>query len=164
MTCFAADKAFDLMKISQLGSKGRIQDQEYQPHDPQIDSILSMGKQAIPLLIEAIASERPYGRSPQPLWPRIVEGDVALIVLSDLFLDPTWRRSTLPELCWDNLLGRTNRDLPAWDLLQNFLTTHGRAALVERWREAWAKHGSRIMWNPDGRFFQVEGRDLMPCA
>jgi hypothetical protein len=164
LTCSAATAAFDLMKIAQLGGKGRIQDQEYQPKDPQITAILTAGKDAIPLLIEALDSERPYDHAPKSFWPGMVEGDMALIVLSDLFLDPTWRRSTLPELCWDNLLERTSEETTAWELLHGFVESHGRAELARRWRQAWAQYGATVRWEPKGQYFEVAGRELASCA
>jgi hypothetical protein len=164
MACFADTAQFDLMKISQLGGKGRIQDQAYGPGDPQVTALLAMGKDAIPLLIESIESEKVYDKSPAPFWPKMVEGDAALAVLSDLFLDPTWRRSTLPELCWDNLLGRTSQQTPAWELTNSFVKSHGRAELARRWREAWERDGARMRWDAAGQYFKVEGRELKDCA
>jgi len=164
LTCFANTGAFDLMQIAQLNGKGRIQDQEYQPRDPQVTAILATGKDAIPLLIEAIESERPYDDPPASFWPKMVEGDVALVVLSNLFLDPTWQRSTLPELCWDTLLERTSEETPAWELLNAFVKLHGRAELARRWRQAWAQDGTKVQWDSSGKYFRVEGRELTACA
>ena len=164
LSCFAGARAFDLLAISHVGGKGRIQDQKYHPNDPQVTAILAMGEAAIPHLIEALESERPYDKPPLDFWPRMVEGDVALVVLSDLFLDPTWRQSTLPELCWDNLLERTSEDVTASDLLSSFVKSHGRSEIAKRWRNMWAQYGSRIRWNSGGKYFQVEGRELTDCA
>jgi hypothetical protein len=94
----------------------------------------------------------------------MVEGDMALIVLSDLFLDPTWKQSTLPELCWDNLLGRTSGDTASWDLLKNYVASHGRAELARHRLQAWARDGERMRWDPKGNYFKVEGRELVACA
>ena len=162
--CFAGGKSFDLMQVAHMSSKGRVQDHLFRPSDPQITAIMAMGKEAIPLLIDALESERRYERPPLDFWPKMVEGDVALVVLSDLFLDPTWLQSALPELCWDNLLERTSDSITAWDLLDDFVSAHGRAKLTNRWRQAWAKYGSKMRWNPAGQFFEVEGRELAPCS
>jgi hypothetical protein len=94
----------------------------------------------------------------------MVEGDLALAVLSDLFLDPTSRQSSLPELCWDNLLERTSEDVTAYDLLSGFVKLHGRAELARRWRQAWTQYGSKVRWDSTGQYFRVEGRELMACA
>ena len=163
-TCLAADKPFDLLKISHLGGKGRVQDHGYHPDDPQINSILAMGKDAIPLLIESLESVRPYRVPPVDYWPKMVEGDIALVVLSDLFLDPTWERTTLPELCWNNILKRTDAETPAWDVLNAFVVAHGRAELSNRWRAAWARYGAAVRWDPTGRYFVVEDQALVECA
>jgi hypothetical protein len=164
LPCSAGTETFDLLKIAQLGGKGRIQDAQYQPKDAQVSAILAAGKDAVPLLIDALESARPYEISPNSFWPVMAEGDVALIVLSDLFLDPTWKRSTLPELCWDNILQRTDAETPAWDLLNTFVKAHGRAELAKRWRAAWARHSAAIRWDPAGRYFVVEGQALAACA
>jgi hypothetical protein len=164
LTCLADTRTFNLMEIAHLGGKGRIQDQEYHPNDPQVAAILAMGKEAIPALIEAIESERPYKNAPIDFWPKMVEGDVALAVLSDLFLDPTWLQSTLPELCWDNLLGRISEETTASELLSDFVKSNGRAELATRWRQAWAQYGARVRWDSTGRYFKVEGRELTACA
>lgn len=161
--CLAGGKTYDLMKIAHLGGKGRVQDQK-NPADSQISAILSMGKDAIPLLIKDLESERAYGRPPVDFWPKMTEGDVALVVLTNLFLDPTWRQSTLPELCWDNLLERTSSETPAWQLLDNFVAAHGRAELASRWRQTWLREGAKMKWDSKGRFFRIEGRELVECT
>jgi hypothetical protein len=160
----ASTERFDLLKIAHLGDKGRIQDAQYQPKDAQVSAILAAGKDAVPLLIDALESTRPFETSPKPFWPSMVEGDVALMVLSDLFLDPTWKRSTLPELCWDNILQRTDARIPARDLLNNFVAAHGRAELAKRWRAAWSQHGASTHWDSAGKYFVAEGQALAACA
>jgi len=164
LSCFADGRAFNLLEIGHIGGKGRIQDQEYRPSNPQITAILALGKEAIPLLIEALESGRPYDNPPLDFWPMMVEGDMALVVLSNLFLDPTWRQSALPELCWDNLLERTSEDVTAYDLLNGFVKSHGRAELTRRWRQAWTQYGSKVRWDSAGKYFRVEGRELVACA
>jgi hypothetical protein len=163
LPCSAGTETFDLLKIAHLGGKGRIQDTQYQAEDAQVSAILAAGKDAVLPLIDALESARPYETSPMSFWPVMAEGDVALIVLSDLFLDPTWKQSTLPELCWDNILQRTDPEMPAWDLLNTFVKAHGRAELANRWRAAWARHNEAIRWDPKGRYFVVEGQTLAPC-
>ncbi len=164
LPCSAGTESVDLLKIARIGSKGRIQDAQYQPKDAQVSAILAAGKNAVPILIDKLESIRPYEMAPNSFWPKMVEGDVALIVLSDLFLDPTWKRSTLPELCWDNILQRTDAETPAWDLLHSFVVAHGRAELARRWRAAWGRYGATIRWDPTGRYYVVEGQALAERA
>ena len=164
LACFADDKPFNLLEVGSTGGKGRIQDVKYRPRDPQLAAILAMGKDAIPLLIDALESETAYERPPLDFWPTMVEGDMALVVLSDLFLDATWSRSTLPELCWDTVLERKSDGETAWDLLDDFVRAHGRAELANRWRQAWAQHASELKWDPKEQFFVVDGRELAACV
>ena len=74
LACFADTRAFNLMEIAHIGGKGRIQDQKERPNDPQVTAILAMGKEAIPILIEALESERSYKSPPLEFWPKMVEG------------------------------------------------------------------------------------------
>ena len=164
LPCIAGARTFDLMEIAHIESKGRVQDQQNLSENSQMSAILAMGKDAIPILIGMLESDRPYGTPPLDFWPTMVEGDLALVLLTDLFLDPTWRQSTLPELCWDNLLERSSEDLTAHELLDRFVKTHGRRALVQRWQEAWSKYGSMIRWDSAGKYFKVEGQELRACV
>lgn len=152
---------YDLLQIEHLAPKGRVQDHD--PEDPVVTAIVSSGRDAIPVLIRLIESERVYEETPIDFWPLVREGDVAFAILSDLFLDPTWKKSTLPDLCWDNILERTSSDLPAWQVLEDFVATHGRAAIAEKWRSAWSTHQADLEWDEAGRFFRVAGRELAPC-
>jgi hypothetical protein len=52
----------------------------------------------------------------------------------------------------------------AYDLLNGFVKSHGRAELARRWRQAWMQYGSKVRWDPTGQYFRVEGRELAPCA
>ncbi len=164
MVCVADGGAFNLLEIGRLQGKGRIQDMQNLSADPQVGAILAMGKEAIPELIEALESSKPFARPPIDFWPKMSEGDMALVVLSDLLLDPTGRRSTVTELCWDNVLERESVDISASELLDRFVKAHGRAELARRWRDAWSRHGSTLQWDPVGRYFRADGRELVDCS
>ena len=117
----------------------------------------------IPVLIELIESDRLYRRPPLDYWPEVREGDMAFAMLCDLFLDPTGEKSTLPELCWDNALKRSDSSVAAWELLGRYMNTYGRSSLAAQWRKAWSKHRESIVWDEEGRFFRVTGRELVSC-
>jgi hypothetical protein len=157
----AGEQAFDLMTIGHVNPKGRIQDQPLSV--PVVAEILASGPEAIPLLINLIGSEQRYENPPFDYWPEMHEGDMALVVLSDLFLDPTWRSSTLPEACWDNMLGRSGPDISAWRLLGQYIETHGREDLVKRWSELWSAVEKETVWDEEGRYFRVRNRELVSC-
>ena len=151
---------FDLMTIEHDNPKGRIQDQ--QTSVPVIAEIIASGPDAIPVLIKLIESERRYENPPFDYWPEMYEGDMALAILSDLFLDPTWKASTLPETCWNNMLHTPGPDISAWRLLERFIETHGREELVTKWTELYVAVKKEIVWDEEGRFFRVH-RELVSC-
>ncbi len=127
---------FDLLQIEHREPKGRAQDMT---SDPVIASIVASGKDGIPVLIELVESERLYENPPFDFWPEVREGDMALSILCDLFLDPTWKKSTVPERCWDNLLQRSDPGVPAWELLSHYVETNGRSSLAEKWSATWSE-------------------------
>jgi hypothetical protein len=154
---------FTLLEIRHLPSKGRVQDVSLLPIEPQIQAILNMGSAAVPLLIARISSGRRFKTSPKDYWPRATEGDVALIILSNLIVDSSGR-TTMPDLCWNRILRRRNPDTPAWDLLNQYVSKYGRAALEKQWRDTWSEHGASVVWDPKDRFFRLPKRNLVACA
>jgi hypothetical protein len=160
--CSTSD--FDLMAIERVSPKGRIQDP---PVDPEMAKILEAGKDAIPELIELISSPNKYDHRPVNFWPEYSEGDMALAILSDLFRDSTWTKTTLPNLCWGTILGWTNADteagLAAWDVSYRYVEEYGRESLTEKWREAYSGYSKSIYWDDHERFFKVRGKPLEPC-
>jgi hypothetical protein len=151
------------MTIVHVNPKGRIQDQSTSV--PVIVEILASGPDAIPVLINLIGSDRRYEKSPFDYWPEMHEGDMALAILSDLFLDPTWKASTLSETCWGNLLHKTDHpDSPTWRLLDQYIETHGREDLVRSWSELWSEVRNETVWDEEGKFFRVRNRELVSCS
>ena len=157
---FAAEPPFNLLDIEHRQPKGRMQDDR---SNPVIASVISHGKDSIPILIDLIESERIYSQPPFDFWPQVKEGDVALALLSNLFLDPTWRNSSLPSLCWDNILERETSATPSWELLYAYVEKHGRQPLAEKWRKAWVTHQAAIEWDSEGWYFRVNGLEPTPC-
>jgi len=160
--CIASD--FDLMAIERIGPKGRVQDS---PVDPEISKILAVGKEAIPELIELVSSSKEYEHRPVSFWPVYSEGDMALSILSDLFRDSTWTKTTLPEHCWGTILGWTAADteagLAAWDVSYRYIERFGRESLADSWREVYARHAESIYWDEQERFFRIKDKPLEPC-
>jgi hypothetical protein len=157
-------QAFDLMTLRPCSSKGRFQDLAYSPNPKQAQSLLALGPAAIPLLISRLESTRPFRASPVCLWPAMVEGDMAQIILMDLFLDDSWKRATLPEACWSSLKAPgVDHDLPAYEVLRAHVLRRGRRAIRQRWTEIWESNRTNIQWDPIGRYFRVGGLTLATC-
>ena len=63
-----------------------------------MDQIVGDGKLAISILISQITDSRWIAEPVYDYWPRIRTGELAYFILGDLFLDDTWRKSTMPAL------------------------------------------------------------------
>ena len=63
-----------------------------------MDQTVADGKSAIPVLISQITDSRWIAETVYDYWPRIRTGELAHFILSDLFLDDTSQKSTLPAL------------------------------------------------------------------
>jgi len=151
---------FDLFSINGRGlclSKGRFQDQEYNPDSKVMQEIIDSGKKAIPRLIEMIADET---AKPGPailcFWPQTIRGDLAHLVLANLFLDPTWTQSTVPRALYDAELESRYKDSPGWELHRAYLKKYGRKKLQSRWREIWSQFEQRVEWDGKDRYFRLK--------
>jgi len=157
---FATASEMDLLDVGKLLPKGRIQDNI---NDPVVAGIVAKRRESIPFLIGRLTSEELYDHRVLDFWPEVREGDIALMFLSDLFTDPSGVKSYLPELCWDTVLGRSDDDTPAWELVDRYLETHSRAELQDLWQQAYVRHEKEIAWDEDRRFFVISDRELQPC-
>jgi hypothetical protein len=84
--------------------------------------LLEKGKFCIPYLIDRLESKRKVKPAVLDYWPYVEERHLALQILTDLFLDPTWKKSTIPELCYDSIINWNEQDpdLAVWDILYSF--------------------------------------------
>ena len=117
-------KEFPLWIFDEFGcrAKGRLQD-KYYCKSTMMDQILAQGKDAIPILISQLTDTRPAKDLSDFGGPMTV-GDVAYVVLYNLFLDDDWRTFTMPGLkqinlncgaasiqCYQQLLKRTWKEI-----------------------------------------------------
>jgi len=157
-------RSLDLMALKPCSDKGRFQDTEYNPSPKQVEQLVAMGPEVIPFLISRLESTRRYEETPICFWPGMVEGDMALVILLDLFLDPTWRKTTLPESCWGSFAGpKTSPNEPGSAVFYAYVKRVGRKAIRKKWAHIWEEHRASIKWDEGGRFFRVGGRELTPC-
>jgi hypothetical protein len=137
-------------------SKGRIQDPEHdksQRRLAEMDRIIRHGTGSILALSEALTNSRPV----TPLlcgWKGMAIGDVALVTLLDLFRDPGGR-STVPELEWDTFLERSSPNIPAEQVLRDFIRKHRRQSLREKWNTFWKEHQDEIIWDEHDRCYRA---------
>ena len=130
-------------------AKGRFQDREY-CSSSVMDRIVADGKDAIPVLISQITDTREIAEPVYDYWPRITTGELAYFILTDLFLDDTWQKSTMPDLfplqpCND----------AAWVCWAKFRKAHSMKDLQSRWRQFWVSNQNRIYWDERARCFRL---------
>lgn len=161
-----------LANIEHIAPKGRVQDELYNPLlQPLIKRIVSNWEEEIPILIEQITNEAPARKQVKDYWIDTRIGDLAFIMLSNLFIDSTWTRATLPELNQPDFFGipseLTSKELRVLRMsnvncsassecaLRYFILTHGRDYLKDKWRFLWDKYSDGIHWNDSEHCFDL---------
>lgn len=150
-TAPAREKTYPLSTWSNMTcrAKGRFQDRDYCA-SAVMDQIVADGKSAIPALISQITDSRWIAEPVYDFWPRIRAGELAYFILSDLFLDDTWQKSTMPPL-----FPHQDCDDPSWVCWGNFRNTHSLKELQARWMEFWKINQDKIYWDGKARCFRL---------
>ena len=143
----------NLRFIGHIKSKGRIQDQ--QPPLPEIEALMNAGPEAISFLISQIEEDTTVQERPLDFWPKVRIGDMALLILCDFFTEPDGRRSTAPGISWDEILNNTDRSIPAWKVIDNYLAAKGRAGLRQEVERRLDPFKDRFVWDPKTRCFRI---------
>lgn len=89
-------------------------------------------------------------------WPRIRAGELAVLILEDLFLDETWQRRTMPELFPDR---HCDRPVTASECWTGFRKKHSLSEIQARWFEFWKTNERRIRWDEGARCFRLGSAD-----
>jgi hypothetical protein len=135
-------------------AKGRFQDRDYCA-SAVMDQIVADGKSAIPVLISQITDSRWIPETVYDYWPRIRTEELAHFILSDLFLDDTWQKSTMPALFPIEACNE-----PAWVCWDNFRKTHSLRNIQARWMEFWKVNQGKIYWDEKARCFRLSNAKL----
>jgi hypothetical protein len=144
----------DLAHTGRIAPKGRVQDREYNQL-PVVEQLIAHGKESIPFLISKLDDETRIEGHVVDYWNQVYVGDVALIFLSDFFLDRRWESSTIEGMKWDEFLGRGNKEITGEQVLRSYVERHGRKRIKQRWQNAWEKYQERIYWDEQERAFKV---------
>ena len=115
-----------------------------------MDQIVADGKSAIPILISQITDSRRIAEPVYDFWPRIRTGELAYFIPSNLFVDDTWQKSTMPAL-----FPRPPCDEPSWVCWEEFRKTHSLKVLQARWMEFWSANQGEIYWDAKARCFRL---------
>jgi hypothetical protein len=148
----------DLSKIKPIAPKGRIQDKEYNfQNQEMIERLIKHGKASIPFLIEKLTNKTKLPTNTINYWSEVTVADIALIILTDLFTDSSWKETTIPEAKWSYIIGyseKSNKPFSEW--LTHFTERHGRKPIKNKWQKAWKKYQNRIYWDEKEQCFNVK--------
>lgn len=143
---------FDLTKVDNTGcqAKGRTQDCS----GKVMSQILAGGKDSIPILISQLTDT---GHTKEPIedyWAETSSGDVAYIVLTDLFTDEDSEAFNMPDVPGWAAVSRDchNNSETCW---REYLKKHGRKSVQDAWLQAWSTYKDQIYWDSLARCFRV---------
>ena len=143
---------FPLTKFDNFGCrfKGRSQDCA----GKLMQQILDQGKASIPIFITQLTD---IGHTKEPIedyWSETSSGDVAYIVLTDLFTDSDWKTFNMPGVPdWTGISSGCHND--AESCWREYLKKNGRKSIQDAWLQAWNKYKDRIYWEPSARCFRL---------
>lgn len=148
----------DLLKINEIAPKGRIQDMDYNFQNAEmVEKLIQHGKASIPFLIEKLDDRSKFSRHVIDFWPDVTIADIALIMLTDLFTDSRWTKTTIPEADWKYIIGSDKKSaMPSSEWLIRFTERHGRKPIKNAWQKTWKKYQDRIYWDEKERCFNVK--------
>ena len=141
---------FNFLTIEKNQSKGRVQDNGIK----LVDEIIVGGKESIPILIDKLTDERRTTEIFENYWSYTTVGDIAFIILTDLFTDSTWTKSTLPGTGWDEILGKARPGMTGEQQLRTFIAKHGRSAIKAKWQRIWNENRDKLYWDEQDRCFK----------
>ena len=151
----------NLTTIKHISPKGRAQDGSLEDDNfaelSIADELLSHGKDCIPFLISKLDDETELKRGTVDFWYEVYVGDIALIILTDLFTKPDAKTSTILFFSWDDFLERGNdKASMGEEILRRYIKKNGRKKIKERWQKMWDAQKENIFWNEKERCFDVK--------
>jgi hypothetical protein len=131
-------------------AKGRVQDCS----GTVMQQILADGKNAIPLLTSQLTETESAKNEIADYWGDTRSGDVAFVVLNDLFTDSdlhTFRMPGVPD--WPTVMNGCNSTASGcWHI---YLRKHGRESIRQAWLRAWNLQKQQIYWDRKAQCFRV---------
>ena len=131
-------------------AKGRVQDCS----GKVMQQILADGKGAIPILISQLTETTRTKEQIADYWTDTRSGDVAFIVLTDLFTNADGNKFEMPGVPdWPVLMnGCTSTAQGCWN---HYLRKHGRMSVRNAWMRDWESRKGQIYWDTTARCFRV---------
>jgi len=150
--CKSNSLKYQLTQFDNTGcmGKGRVQD----CNGKVMQQILADGKDAIPVLISQLTETTRTKNQIANYWVDTRSGDVAYIVLTDLFTKPGTETSEMPGVPdWKTVMNGC--DTMAEYCWYKFLHKHGRKSVQQAWLRAWNLHKDQAHWDARVQCFRV---------
>ena len=132
--------------------KGRLQDCGDRPVMKQV---LAAGTQSIPVLISQL-DETSRTKAPiEDFWNHTSSGDVAFLLLTDLFTDNDGKSFTMPGVPnWGKVIsGCSENAETCW---RNYVHRNGIKSVQQSWQNAWQTNRDRVFWDVDALCFRLK--------
>jgi hypothetical protein len=131
-------------------AKGRVQDCS----GKVMREILADGKDAIPILISQLTETTRTKEQIADYWGDTRSGDVAYVVLTDLFTNSDGQTFEMPGVPdWPTVMKACDKTAQGcWD---EYLRKHGRVSVKQAWQRAWDLRKDQIYWESTARCFRV---------
>jgi hypothetical protein len=141
--------------LSQFGNdgcedKGRVQDCS----GKVIQEILAGGKNSIPILISQLTETTQTKKPIATYWGYTNSGDIAYIVLTDLFTEPDSETPNIPNVPgWTTV--RKGCESASEGCWREYIRKHGRKSVQQAWQGAWNLWKDSVYWEPTARCFRI---------
>jgi hypothetical protein len=148
-----APRRFSLNRFENNFCRGKARLQDCSD-SPVMDQVLAGGKSSVAVLISQLTETHKTDAPVEDFWSYTTSGDVAFILLTDLFTDKDGASSTLPQaLGWGSInAGCDNGDEGCW---RKYVRDHGIRTVQQSWQNAWQANQDRIVWDSDARCFRI---------
>lgn len=145
-------RKFPLSQFDNFGceDKGRVQDCS----GKVMQEILAGGKNSIPILIAQLTETTQTQKPIASYWGYTNTGDIAYIVLTDLFTEANSETPNIPGVPgWTTVMkGCGSTAETCWRL---YIRKHGRKSVQRAWLRAWDLWKDRVYWEPTARCFRI---------
>lgn len=116
--------------------------------------ILADRKNAIPVLISQLTETARTKYQIEDYWGSTRAGDVAYIILTDLFTDADLHTFGMPGVPdWPAVM--KGCDSTAYWCWEEYLQKHGRRSVQQAWMRAWKLNKDRVYWDAKAQCFRV---------
>lgn len=141
-----------LLSLPRLEPMRRVQDQNL--FDASLASMSA--RTCVRDLVGLLDDPSPARAGVIDFWTETTVGDLAFIVLVDLFTLPDGESSTLSDASWESMLAPIDTTLSAEEQLRAFDARFGRAELRRRWQAILDARIDRLVWDSSAKVIRTK--------